>query len=160
MLRGFAMLVSAGMLLALTAVPGSAKDASDTPDGTIELHGGSVAAGVGFTWESGSLIFHGKKYPVSVTGIDVADVGATKVSATGKIYNLKKLEDFDGTFASLGAGAALGGGVDTASMKNQNGVQVDLNSTTEGAKLTFAAGGVSMKVDKHPTSTSSATDYK
>jgi hypothetical protein len=45
-------------------------------------------------------------------------------------------------------------------MKNQNGVQVDLNSTTEGAKLTFAAGGVSMKVDKHPTSTSSATYYK
>jgi len=160
MLKGFAMLVSAAMLLALTAVPGSAKEPSATPDGTIELHGGSVAAGVGFTWESGSLIFHGKKYPVSVSGLDVVDVGATKVSATGKVYNLKKLEDFDGTFASLGAGAALGGGVDTASMKNQNGVQIDLDSTTQGAKLTLAAGGVSMKVKKHPTSTSSAADYK
>ncbi len=159
MLKGFAMLVSAGMLLALTAAAG-AREPSAKPDGTIELHGGSVAAGVGFTWESGSLMFHGKKYPVSVSGLDVADVGATKVSATGKVYNLKKLEDFDGTYASLGAGAALGGGVATTSMKNQNGVQIDLDSTTQGAKLTLAAGGVSMKVDKHPTSTSSAADYK
>ena len=160
MLKGFAMLASAGMLFALTAVPMSAKEPSATADGTIELHGGSVAAGVGFTWESGSLMFHGKKYPVSVTGLDVVDIGATKVSATGKVYNLKKLEDFDGTYASLGAGAALGGGVGTASMKNQNGVQIDLDSTTEGAKLTLAAGGVSMKVNTHSTSTSSATDYK
>jgi hypothetical protein len=159
MLKGFAMLVSAGMLFALTAAA-NAKEPSDTPDGTIELHGGSIAVGVGFTWESGSLMFHGKKYPVSVSGLDVADVGATKVSATGKIYNLKKLEDFDGTYASLGAGAALGGGVGTTSMKNQNGVQIDLGSTTEGVKLTLAAGGVSMKVDKRPTSTSSAADYK
>jgi hypothetical protein len=160
MLKGFAMLASAGMLFALTAVPASAKEPSATADGTIVLHGGSVAAGVGFTWESGSLMFHGKKYPVSVTGLDVVDIGATKVSATGKVYNLKKLEDFDGTYASLGAGAALGGGVGTASMKNQNGVQIDLDSTTEGAKLTLAAGGVSMKVNTHSTSTSSATDYK
>jgi hypothetical protein len=37
--------------------------AQSTPTGTIELSGGSVAIGIGYTWGKGILIFEGKRYP-------------------------------------------------------------------------------------------------
>jgi hypothetical protein len=49
--------VSLGMgLLLLSPAPASAA----VPDGTIELSGGKVAAGVGYSWGSGTLFFHWK----------------------------------------------------------------------------------------------------
>jgi hypothetical protein len=34
---------------------------TQAPDGVIERSGGSVAAGIGFSWGSGTLIFLGKR---------------------------------------------------------------------------------------------------
>lgn len=118
------------------------------PEVTLELKGGSVAAGIGVSWESGTLTYNGKKYPVSLTGLDVVDVGVTRVTTVGKVYGLKKVEDFDGNYAAVGAGAALGGGGSTVTMQNQNGVRVDMVSTAQGIKLALAAGGVNMKIEK------------
>jgi len=36
-----------------------------------------LAAGVGITLESGTLTYEGKKYPVTVNGLSVGDVGIT-----------------------------------------------------------------------------------
>jgi len=130
--------VSLGLHLALAGV--------DKPDAVIKLKGGSVAAGVGISWGSGTLVYRGKRYPISIEGLNVGDVGVTKVTASGKVYGLKKLEDLDGNYAAVDAGASLGGGGETAAMKNQNGVTVNLVSTTQGVKLALAAGGVSIKV--------------
>ena len=122
--------------------------AEDKPDGTLRLSGGSVAAGVGYSWGSGTLTYMGKEYPVSVKGLSVGDVGVTKVEASGKVYNLKKLEDFDGNYTAAGAGATAAGGAGAATMKNQSGVKVDLVATTQGVKVAIAAGGVDMRVKK------------
>ena len=130
--------VSLGLHLALAGV--------DKPDAVIKLKGGSVAAGVGISWGSGTLVYRGKRYPISIEGLNVGDVGVTKVTASGKVYGLKKLEDLDGNYAAVDAGASLGGCGETAAMKNQNGVTVNLVSTTQGVKLALAAGGVSIKV--------------
>jgi len=122
----------------------SAEDAK--PSGTLELKGGSVGVGVGFTWESGKLAYNGKTYDVAVDGIDVGDVGVAKISASGKVYNLKKLEDFSGNYTAAGAGAAVAGGGGAAIMQNQNGVRVELLSTSQGVKLALGPGGVNMRI--------------
>jgi hypothetical protein len=75
-------------------------------------------------------------------------VGASKVEASGKIYNLKKLEDFDGNYTSVAAGATLGGGGGAIAMRNQNGVNAELVSTTQGVKLVLGTSGVEMKLKK------------
>ena len=118
------------------------------PDATLKLSAGSVAVGVGFSWGSGTLTYKGKDYPISVKGLSVGDVGATKVEASGSVYNLKKLEDFNGNYTAVGAGATIAGGGSATAMRNQNGVSVNLVATTQGLKFALGAAGVDMQITK------------
>ena len=136
-------LVAVGSLYLPVAVALATEGA---PDGTLELKGGSVAAGVGVSWGSGTLTYKGKQYPVSAVGFDVGDVGITNITASANVYNLEKLEDFDGNYTGVGAGATAAGGGSAVTMQNQNGVKVDLVSTTQGVKIALAVGGVKMNV--------------
>jgi hypothetical protein len=145
MRRIVAGLVAMGALCFAFAV---AQAGEAAPDATLELKGGSVAVGVGFSWGSGTLTYQGKQYPISADGFDVGDVGVTNITASGKVYNLKNLADFDGNYTGVGAGATAMGGGSAVTMQNQNGVKVDLVSTTQGVKLALAVNGVKMKVKK------------
>ena len=119
-----------------------------TPDATIKLSGGSVAAGIGISWGGGTLTYKGKDYPIDVKGLSVGDVGITKLEASGSVYNLKSLDDFNGNYTAAGAGLTAAGGAGVATMKNQNGVTVNLVATTQGVKFALGAGGVDMKIKK------------
>lgn len=118
----------------------------ETPDATIKLSSGSVAAGIGFSWGSGTLTYQGQTYPIDVKGISVGDVGISKIEATGKVYNLKNLDDFNGNFTAAEAGMTLAGGGVVSVMKNQNGVKVELVATTRGVEFTLGVSGVAMKI--------------
>jgi hypothetical protein len=136
-------IVSLCLPLALAGAKAKAK-----PDGTIKLSAGSVAAGIGVSWGSGTLSYEGKSYPISVSGLDVGSVGASKITASGSVYHLKSLADFDGNYTAAEAGATVGGGGGALAMKNQNGVVVKLGATTRGVKLTLGASGVKMEIKK------------
>jgi hypothetical protein len=119
---------------------------AEAPDGVIELSGGSVAAGIGFSWGSGTLIFQGQRYPLKVSGLSLASVGITNYTAAGEVTGLRTAQDINGVFTSVAAGATLGGGRNVAAMKNQNGVVIQLTSTTAGLSLTLAAAGVKISI--------------
>ena len=119
---------------------------ADRADGKLELHGSSVGAGIGVSWGSGTLSFDGKEYPVQVEGLSVGDVGATRVEAAGVVHNLDQLSDFDGNYTAVRADLTAGGGGGVIAMRNQNGVQVELFTTTQGAKVALGPSGVNMKV--------------
>ena len=53
-MRRFFALLSVGVALLLANPPVSS---AQVPDGVIELSGGSVSAGIGYSWGSGTLIF-------------------------------------------------------------------------------------------------------
>ena len=131
-------------MLLLLATSGAR--AADKPSATLELKEGSVAAGVGFSWGGGTLVYKGKTYKVSVDGLTVGSVGISEATASGKVYNLKHLKDFDGIYTAVNVDATLAGGGAVASMKNQNGVRIDLKATTAGVKLTLGASGVNLKI--------------
>jgi hypothetical protein len=133
---------------AILGVTLSLAQAGDKPDATIKLSGGSVAAGVGLSWGSGTLHYEGKSYPIKVTGLSVGDVGVTKIEASGRVFDLKKLDDFDGNYTAVAAGATVAGGAAALAMKNQNGVTVKLLSTTQGVKFALGTAGVDMKIEK------------
>ena len=116
------------------------------PDAHLNLQGGSVAAGVGVNWGSGHLLYKGKSFPVKVTGLSVADVGATKLTAFGNVYNLSKIDDFNGNYAGVGASGAVGGGGGIAMLRNQHGVEIELVSTTQGVDVGLGGGGVNMQI--------------
>ena len=115
---------------------------AQSPDGVIELSGGSVAIGIGYSWGSGTLIFQGKRYPLKVSGLAVASVGITDYTAAGSVEGLKSADQIQGVYTAVSAGGTLGGGGNIAAMKNQNGVVIHLTSTTQGLSLTLAAEGM------------------
>ena len=140
-----ALTAGVGGLQQAQAQPAAAE--ARAPDATLSLEGGALAAGVGFVWGSGTLDFGGAPHKVKVSGLSIVDVGAAKISAAGSVYNLKKISDFDGTYTTFAAGATVAGGGGVAYLRNQHGVVIRLDSTTEGLRFNLSASGVTLKVD-------------
>jgi hypothetical protein len=134
--------VAAALSLPLSGAMGKDKP----PDATLQLREGSVAAGLGFSWGGGTLTFHGKRYPVSVEGLSVGSVGISRATAAGNVFNLKKLEDFNGNYTGVGAGATVAGGGSISTMQNQNGVRITLRATSRGVKFTLGGSGVKLQI--------------
>ena len=139
-----AMLLAAGVLVSMTSRPTLA--ANEKPDATVSFSGASAAAGVGVTWGSGTLRFNGKDYPFKLQGLGVADIGGSSIQGTGDVYNLKRVEDFTGTYGAASAAAALDKGVAETSMENSRGVVMHLRSTTKGAQLQAAVEGITIEL--------------
>jgi hypothetical protein len=118
------------------------------PDGTLSLKGGSVAAGIGYTWGHGDLEFHQGSHRFSIKGVSIVDVGATNFSASGQVYNLKRLADFSGNYVAAGAGITIAGGGTALYLKNEHGVIVKLVATDVGLKFTLSADGVHVSLKK------------
>ena len=117
-------------------------------DATLTMSEGQVAVGIGYSWGKGVLTYQGKQYPFKVSGLSAVDIGITKATSSGKVYNLKKLEDFNGNYTAASAEGTIAGGAGALTMKNQNGVVIDLVSTTKGVNLKLAVEGVKLTLEK------------
>ena len=121
------------------------------PDGTIEFVANSAALGIGFSWGDGTLTYQGKVYPIKAKGFSLGSVGFSSVMGKGKVYNLKNLSDFDGTYAGAGANMTiLAGGGDVVLKNPKTGVELRLSTDTQGAQIAIAGGGVTLTVNKEP----------
>ena len=147
MRRAVIGLVAVGSLVSLLVGLVSAQ-AQKPADAVLTLTEGSVAVGIGYSWGKGTLDYQGKKHAVKVEGLSVGEVGVTRATGLGSVYNLKKLADFDGNYVAGGAAATVAGGAGVTVMKNQNGVVIELKSTTQGASLKLAAEGIKLSVAK------------
>ena len=119
-----------------------------TPDGKVTLKGGSVAAGVGFTWGHGELDYHKGTHKFTIKGVSVVDVGAVDFTAAGHVYNLKHLEDFSGNYVAATAGATVAGGEAATYLRNEHGVVIKLLSTDVGLKFNLSADGVHVSLQQ------------
>jgi hypothetical protein len=109
----------------------------------------SVAAGVGWTWGSGTLtLLNGKAYRLKVSGLDVAAVGVKQATAVGKVYHLKRVKDIEGKYVAATAGASVGGGAGATSMRNEKGVVINLTSVSEGVDFRLAVSGMTISLRK------------
>jgi hypothetical protein len=130
---------------ALAADPGDAA-ATDEADATVNLTAGSVAAGIGYVWGNGELVYKGHKHQFKLSGVSIVDVGAARIAASGVVYHLKNLSDFDGNYSAVTAGITVAGGGSAALMKNQHGVVIKLLATTEGLRFNLSANGIDVKL--------------
>jgi len=136
-------------LLAFAALFAPLASAEDkAPDATIRLSEGSVAAGIGWNWGKGTLSYMGKTYHVKISGLSVAEVGITKAEASGSVYNLKSIDDFNGVYAAAGTEGTAGKGAGVSSLRNSKGVVINLKSETKGANIKIAAEGLKLEVEK------------
>jgi hypothetical protein len=120
--------------------------ADEKPDAKITFSGGSIAAGIGYTWGSGTLFFNERSYPFTVQGLSVIDIGIAKIDGAGDVYNLKDVKAFPGTYVAAGVGATIAGGGTVAAMENENGVIIHFHSTTAGLKLHISTSGIVVRL--------------
>jgi hypothetical protein len=140
------LIVAATVCMPLWAT--STRAADEKPAATLEFNGGSAAAGVGVSWGAGVLRYQDKSYAFKVNGLSIGAVGISEASASGEVFNLKSLDDFNGNYVAVGAGLTVAGGGAVAAMKNQNGVTIQVKSTTQGAKVVIGGGGVDIQLFK------------
>ena len=141
-------ILSAIFVFATLALAPLLSVAAGAPNATLDISGSRGAVGVGFVQASGTLHFQGQDYPVQVQGLTVGEVGGGTITATGDVYNLGTLDDLNGNYVAVSAGAALGGGSDATAMQNQNGVVIKLHATTQGADLNFSIDGFALTLAK------------
>ena len=118
------------------------------PDATLTLSEGSVAVGIGWSWGKGVLTYQGKSLPFKVKGLSVGELGITKAEATGRVFNLKNLEDFNGTYLSGSVEGTIAAGAGETAMKNNKGVVIYLSPQTKGVNLKIAGEGVNFSLEK------------
>ena len=116
------------------------------PDATLQLTQDSVALVIGYTWGSGTLAFQGKSYSVEVDGLSALALGIARARVSGEVFHLKKLEDFNGTYMAGSIEATVGAGAGATTMQNQNGVVIQLFTTTEGINVKLSPEGVRLNV--------------
>lgn len=132
-------LLTGGMASAQTAM---------APSGTVVINETQFGFIVGGSIGGGELTFGGKTHKFKIGGMSLgANIGVSKVSASGEVYNLKDISKFPGTYVSLDGTVALGGGMGGMKLKNEHGVIMRLQATTQGLQLNASSSGVTVKFD-------------
>ncbi len=131
------------MSLVFAASSASAKE-EKKPDATIDFKSTAVKIGVGLAWGSGTLKYKGNEYPLKARGFQLVGVGVSVSEMTGNVYNLKKVEDIEGSFTAVGVGAAVGTGASSIRTKNDKGVVMEVWSTDKGVEVSIGGSGVTL----------------
>jgi hypothetical protein len=119
---------------------------SGAPDATVELSGGAVAAGIGFEWGHGDIVYQGEKHRFSLSGLSIVDVGAANITGSGVVYNLHNLQDLNGNFVAATAGLTVAGGGEADYLRNEKGVVIKLLATSKGLRFNLSGNGMKIKL--------------
>jgi len=138
----------AGAALADDSPTSPTANTADSPDATLNLTGGTVAAGIGYVWGHGHLLYKGTRHAFKLSGVSIVDVGASKITASGVVYHLPNIQDFSGTYTSVSAGLTVGGGGSAVVLRNEHGVVIKLLATAQGLRFNLAADGVTIKLKR------------
>jgi hypothetical protein len=119
------------------------------PSGKVRISQVQVAFLVSGNVGGGTLTFKGREYDFTVGGLGYGGIGAQKIEARGEVYNLKRIEDFEGAYAQGRVGAVAGDAQAGGGMwlYNPNGVEIRLSSTREGYALSLGGDAVFIALD-------------
>ena len=122
--------------------------AKEVPDALITFESKSAQLLIGGSKGEGILRYNGEEYPFKFKGASAgAAVSLAKAAGEGKVYRLKKLEDFPGIFTQAGAGVALVKGAGTAVLENNNGVVLSVTEKSKGVSIDLSAGGINISFE-------------
>lgn len=133
-----AVILAAAVMLISLAPPSYAES------GTVRLRITRAGFIVGAGGGTGTLVFHGRTYPLSVGGLSVGTFGAATADVVGRAFNLRRAQDIVGTYTAVGAGVAIAGGATAARLRNQNGVVIEVRGRQIGLEASLNLSGMSV----------------
>jgi hypothetical protein len=118
-------------LLAMPATPSFAQASGD-----VRVRFAKAGLLVGGGTGSGVLNYRGRNYPFKVSGVSLGiTAGATIGKFQGRASGIREVDDFVGTYSSVGGGFALVGGVNGVHLRNEKGVTIVLQGPKAGLEL-------------------------
>ena len=138
----------------ILAGPATAQDCpeGDLPvAGTVEGRATTVGFIIGARWGEGTLTLNdGSQHKFTGKGAKLLETGAAEVTFKGNVYNLEKLEDFEGDYAAVGQGlTVIEGLTGGAVLKNDKCVYINVDIESEGVRLSAPApGGVLISLEE------------
>jgi hypothetical protein len=117
--------------------------------GNIAFSTKSVGFIVGVEWGSGTVTLRGGRVVhLRVRTLKAGMIGLEAVQASGRVFNLdpRRPGDIAGTYASIGGGITVGGGIGAQRMKNEKGVIIEIDETAQGLAAKIAGAGVAIEL--------------
>jgi hypothetical protein len=137
----------AGLVALAALATASFSSAALADSGTISLRIVKAGFVVGGSGGSGTLNFHGKRYPLSIGGLSYGfTFGASETRFHGRVTNIRRPSDVAGVYAQAGAGAAVGRGAQAVVLTNQNGAVLTLTGAQVGAIVSADLSGLALSM--------------
>jgi hypothetical protein len=87
--------------------------------------------------------FNGKRYRLAVGGVSYgATIGASKAILVGRVLNINRPSDINGTFGQAQAGVTVVTGAKIARLINQNGVILEVQGHQVGLEFSLDLSGL------------------
>jgi hypothetical protein len=138
--KGAAAMLAASFMLIAAALP------SYADSGTVRFRVVKAGFIFGAGGGSGTLVFHGRSYPLSIGGLSVGTIGAASADVVGRAHNLRRPQDIAGTYTAVGAGVAVAGGGTAARLRNANGVVMELRGRQVGLEASLNLSGITVSM--------------
>jgi hypothetical protein len=133
------------IIVALIVLIGAGLNQAQADSGSVVLtiyKGGWIIGGSG---GHGTLTFRGKRYPLSVGGIDYGLVfGGSKTVLRGRARNISRASDVAGVYGAAGAGLAVGSGARAIVLTNQKGAVLELSGRQVGLMANADLSGLAI----------------
>ncbi len=114
--------------------------------GSVRLRFVNAGFVVGIGGGKGKLTFNGHTYPLRIGGVTAGTIGVSSATLVGRALNINNPTDIVGTYAAVGAGVAIAGGVRVLRMRNSNGVILELKGMQAGFEANIGPSGFSLSM--------------
>lgn len=102
---------------------------------------------IGASGGSGTLFFHGRRYPLSIGGLSAGLVfGASQTVLHGRVTHIRRASDVAGVYGAGGAGAAVGAGVRVLVLSNEKGAVLELSGRQVGLMANADLSGLAISM--------------
>jgi hypothetical protein len=119
--------------LMVLAVTGAVLTTAYADGGGIRFNVIKAGFIVGGSGGSGTLMFHGRLYPLSIGGVSYGfTFGGSATDFIGTVSNIRTPYDVNGVYGAAGAGVAVGPGAGGIVLANQNGAVLTLSGRQTG----------------------------
>lgn len=116
------------------------------PDIVMDMSAHQVSAGIGYLWGHGTLSDGAHVYRFTVRGGGAPGLGGMSMSGRGCVRNLARVQDFNGTYWTIGGTATLYRGTAGIVMENGRGIDIDFHGHTRGVQLSGQISRLSFRI--------------
>ena len=136
-----------GLIALMALVGASLSSAAYADSGNISFRIVKAGFVIGGSGGSGTLTFHGRRYPLSIGGVSYGfTFGASETNFHGRVTNIRRPSDVAGVYGQAGAGAAVIRGAQAVILTNQNGAVLELTGMQSGLIVSADLSGLAISL--------------